>query len=175
MKDLTEMNSLCYNVINDRLIQEADQLISHIERGSNVLKFYPRKRPERKTLSVRRETHQVIWYRNGSLSRQAFEGSLEIRDIKEIRMGKSSKDFDRWPEDAKRLEQSKCFTVYYGTEFKLRSASFAGKNYILKLILSCFKDNCLVPQLLIFVTNNFECTYISSSNNIFKDLMSFNI
>lgn len=127
------MTTLCYNGTNDRLIHEADQLISYIERGSTVLKFYPRKRPERKTVSVRRETHQVIWYRNGTSPRQSYEGSLEIRDIKEVRMGKSSKDFERWPEETKRLEQSKCFTIYYGTEFKLRSASFAGIN--------CFINN----------------------------------
>lgn len=121
------MNSICYNGGNDRLIHEADQLISYIERGSTVLKFFPRKRPERRTLSVRRETHQVIWFRNGSPQRHAFEGALEIKDVKEVRVGKSSKDFDRWPEETKRLETSKCFTIYYGTEFKLRSASFSGK------------------------------------------------
>ncbi|XP_049885076.1 1-phosphatidylinositol 4,5-bisphosphate phosphodiesterase gamma-1 isoform X1 [Pectinophora gossypiella] len=121
------MTSVCYNGANDRLIHEADQLISYIERGSTVLKFYPRKRPERRTLTVRRETHQVIWYRNGAPQRHAFEGALDIRDVKEVRVGKSSKDFERWPEELKRLEHSKCFTIYYGTEFKLRSASFAAQ------------------------------------------------
>lgn len=121
------MNSVCYaGGSSDRLIHEADQLISYIERGSSVLKFFPRKRPERRTLSVRRETYQVIWFRHGTPQRHAFEGALDIRDIKEVRVGKSSKDFDRWPDETKRLESSKCFTIYYGTEFKLRSASFAG-------------------------------------------------
>lgn len=123
------MTSVCYNGGTDRLIHEADQLISYIERGSTILKFYPRKRPERRTLTVRRETHQVIWFRNGAPQRQAFEGALDIRDIKEVRVGKSSKDFERWPEEMKRLENSKCFTIYYGTEFKLRAASFAGDKF----------------------------------------------
>lgn len=121
------MASVSYNGGSDRLIHEADQLISYIERGSTVLKFYPRKRPERRTLSVLRETHQVIWYRCGAHQRHAFEGTLDIRDVKEVRLGKSSKDFERWPEETKRLENSKCFTIYYGMEFKLRLASFAGK------------------------------------------------
>ncbi|XP_063632987.1 1-phosphatidylinositol 4,5-bisphosphate phosphodiesterase gamma-1 [Cydia splendana] len=123
------MSSVCYNGGGDRLIHEADQLISYIERGSTVLLFYPRKRPDQRTLSVRRETHQVIWYRpsSGSQQRHAYEGALDIREIKEVRVGKSSKDFERWPEDTKRLESSKCFTIYYGTEFKLRSASFAAQ------------------------------------------------
>ncbi|XP_034839388.1 1-phosphatidylinositol 4,5-bisphosphate phosphodiesterase gamma-1 isoform X1 [Maniola hyperantus] len=119
------MNSVAINGGNDRLIHEADQLISYIERGSTVLRFYPRKRPERRMLSVRRETHQVIWYRTGVPQRQAFEGALDIRDIKEVRIGKIGKEFERWPEEAKRVENSKCFCIYYGCEFKLRSASFA--------------------------------------------------
>lgn len=124
------MNPVCYNGgAHDRLIHEADQLISHIERGSMILKFYPRKRPERRSLSVRRETHQVIWSRTGIPQKNAYEGALDIRDIKEVRVGKSSKDFERWPEESKRLESSKCFTIYYGTEFKLRAASFAGNIY----------------------------------------------
>ncbi|KAL4717425.1 hypothetical protein ACJJTC_000574 [Scirpophaga incertulas] len=121
------MSSVCYNGGNDRLIHEADQLISYIERGSTVFKFYPRKRPERRTLLVRRETHQVLWLRLGVPSRQNSEANLEIRNVKEVRVGKSSKDFERWPEETKRVEHSKCFTIYYGSEFKLRSASFAAQ------------------------------------------------
>lgn len=122
------MNPVCYNGgAHDRLIHEADQLISQIERGSTILKFYPRKRPERRSLSVRRETHQIIWSRTGVSIKNAYEGALDIRDIKEVRVGKASKHFERWPEEMKRLDSSKCFTIYYGTEFKLRAASLAGK------------------------------------------------
>lgn len=120
------MSAVSYNGGTNKLIHEADQLISQIERGTTLFKFYPRKRPERRMLLVRRETYQVIWSRIvNTPQRQAYEGSLDIRDIKEVRVGKSSKEFERWPEETKRLENSKCFTIYYGTEFKLRSASFA--------------------------------------------------
>lgn len=123
--------SLCLDRGNDRLIHEADQLISYIERGTSVLKFSPRKRPERRFISVRRETYQVIWARNSAPQRQAFEGALDIRDIKEIRVGKSSKDFERWPEETKRVDTSKCFTIFYGAEFKLRCLSIAGEYGVL--------------------------------------------
>ncbi|CAH2218182.1 jg19223, partial [Pararge aegeria aegeria] len=119
------MNPVAINGASDRLIDEADQLISYIERGSNMLKFSPRKRPERKTLMVRRESHQVIWYKSGAPQRHAFEGALDIREIKEVRVGKNTKDFERWFEEIKRIENSKCFTIFYGNEFKLRSVSFA--------------------------------------------------
>lgn len=122
------MNPVCYNGgPHNRLIQEADHLIACIERGSSIVKFYPRKRPERRFLTVRRETHQILWTRIGVSGRSAHDGALDIRDIKEVRVGKSSKDFERWPDETKKLENTKCFTIYYGTEFKLRSASFAGR------------------------------------------------
>lgn len=129
------MSVVSFSAASARLIHEADQLISYIERGFSVLKFYPRKRPERRQLTVRRETHQIIWSRSSAPKRQDYEGSLDIRDIKEVRVGKSAKDFERWPEELKRLEASTCFTVFYGSEFKLRSASFAGKLIALTTII----------------------------------------
>lgn len=120
------MSAVCYNGANNRLIHEADQLISYIERGSTVLKCFPRKRPEWRTLLVRRETHQAIWFRTGVPQRQGYEGALDIRNVKEVRLGKASNYLERWPEETKRIENSKCFTIFYGTEFKLRSVSFSG-------------------------------------------------
>lgn len=140
------MNSAGFSGGSDRLIHEADQLISYIERGSTVQKFFPRKRPERRTLLVRRETHQVLWFRHGAPQRNAYEGALDIRNIKEVRSGKSSKDFEKWPEESKRLENSKCFVIYYGTEFKLRSASFAGKQF--NNSRSCYVNNSFMRQIL---------------------------
>lgn len=77
---------------------------------------------------LRRETRQVIWSNSTQSSgpiqsRINFEGALELREVKEIRWGKNSKDFEKWPEDSKKIEFKKCFIVYYGTEFKLRSLS----------------------------------------------------
>lgn len=50
-----------------------------------------------------------------------------MREVKEIRVGKCSKDFDRWPEEAKKIENLRCFIVFYGLEFKLKSLSIAGR------------------------------------------------
>jgi phosphatidylinositol phospholipase C gamma-1 len=87
-----------------------------------VTKFFFRKRPERRTLAVRRETKQVIWQRAnnnggvgtggpGSGSNSVHEGMVDIREIKLIRQGKVSKDFDKWSDDAKRHDSSKCFVM----------------------------------------------------------------
>lgn len=53
--------------------------------------------------------------------------AVEIREIKEVKVGKQSKDFEKWPEDAKRMENLRCFVVYYGSEFKLKTLSISGK------------------------------------------------
>ena len=52
---------------------------------------------------------------------------VSFRDIKEIRKGKGSKDFDKWPDDARRVDQRLCFVVYYGNDFKLRTLSVVSK------------------------------------------------
>lgn len=47
--------------------------------------------------------------------------------MKEIRVGKNSKDFEKWPEDSKKVEPMRCFVVYYGSEFRLKTLSVAGE------------------------------------------------
>lgn len=54
-------------------IPEMEQIISLLERGTVVTRFYPRKRPEKKTLMIRRETRQIVWAR--SANTRSFEGA----------------------------------------------------------------------------------------------------
>lgn len=44
-----------------------------------------------------------------------------------MRVGKISKEFEKWSEESKCVDFTKCFVVYYGNEFKLRSLSVVGK------------------------------------------------
>lgn len=54
--------------------------------------------------------------------------SVDIREIKEIRPGKNSRDFDRYQEDpCFRPDHSHCFVVLYGTEFRLKTLSLQGR------------------------------------------------
>ncbi|XP_053996256.1 1-phosphatidylinositol 4,5-bisphosphate phosphodiesterase gamma-1 isoform X1 [Hylaeus anthracinus] len=105
------------------IIPEMEQIISQLERGTVVTKFFSRKRPEKKTLMIRRETRQIVWARSATF--RPFDGSVEIREIKEIKVGKHSKDFEKWPEDAKRIENLRCFVIYYGSEFRLKTLSIS--------------------------------------------------
>lgn len=108
-------------------ISEIEHIISQLERGTLVTKFSWRKKADRKTLSIRRETSQIIWTRPTTLKKAAIDGAVNLGEIKEVRLGKNSKDFEKWPEDAKRFENTKCFVVLYGNEFNLRVLSIAGK------------------------------------------------
>lgn len=100
-----------------------EQIISQLERGTLVTKFSWRKKAERKTLAIRRETRQIIWTRPATVTKLAYDGAVDWAEIKEIRLGKNSKDFEKWPDDARKIENSKCFVVFYGSEFKLRVLS----------------------------------------------------
>ena len=50
-------------------------------------------------------------------------GSIDLRDIKEVRPGKQSRDFLRWIEDAKHFDDDLCISIFYGSEFRLKCLS----------------------------------------------------
>ncbi|KAL4655315.1 1-phosphatidylinositol 4,5-bisphosphate phosphodiesterase gamma-1-like [Arapaima gigas] len=103
---------------------EVNSLYRDLELGT-VLTLYSSKksqRPERRTFQVKLETRQVVWTRGTD----KIEGEIDIREIKEIRAGQKSRDFERYVEDsAGRLDQAHCFVILYGTEFRLKALSLA--------------------------------------------------
>ena len=50
---------------------------------------------------------------------------VDIRDIKMVREGTDSKDFERQPLELRKIDQF-CFVVYFGNEFRLKTLSVAG-------------------------------------------------
>uniref|UniRef100_A0A7M4F364 1-phosphatidylinositol 4,5-bisphosphate phosphodiesterase gamma n=1 Tax=Crocodylus porosus TaxID=8502 RepID=A0A7M4F364_CROPO len=101
---------------------EVVHLCRSLEVGTVMTLFYSKKsqRPERKTFQVKLETRQITWSRGS----EKIEGAIDIREIKEIRPGKNSRDFDRYQEDpCFRPDQSHCFVVLYGMEFRLKTLS----------------------------------------------------
>ncbi|KAK7884209.1 hypothetical protein WMY93_027332 [Mugilogobius chulae] len=103
---------------------EMNNLYRDLELGTVLTLFYSKKsqRPERRTFQVKLETRTIIWTRGTD----KIEGEIDIREIKEIRSGQKSRDFERYVEDsAARLEPAHCFVILYGTEFRLRSLSLA--------------------------------------------------
>lgn len=122
-------------------ISAMDRIICILERGTLINKFFSRKKPENKYLILRRETRQLLWSSVSQESRSSYEGCMELREIREIRTGKQSKEFDKWPEEARRVDVKCCFVVYYGSEFKLKSFSVAGmRNLLFKRIRMMLKQ-----------------------------------
>ncbi|KAJ8389025.1 hypothetical protein AAFF_G00124220 [Aldrovandia affinis] len=103
---------------------EAGPRILHsLEIGSVMTVFYQKKsqRPERRTFQIKQDTRQIVWSRNP----EKIEGEIDIGEIKELRLGKGSRDFERYPEEARKLDCSLCFIVLYGLEFRLKTLSVA--------------------------------------------------
>ncbi|XP_028848883.1 1-phosphatidylinositol 4,5-bisphosphate phosphodiesterase gamma-1 isoform X2 [Denticeps clupeoides] len=103
---------------------EMTNLYRDLELGTVLTLFYNKKsqRPERRTFQVKLETRQVIWTRGTD----KIEGEIDIREIKEIRGGQKSREFDRYAEDsATRHDQAHCFVILFGTEFRLKCISLA--------------------------------------------------
>ncbi|XP_012868155.1 PREDICTED: 1-phosphatidylinositol 4,5-bisphosphate phosphodiesterase gamma-2 [Dipodomys ordii] len=99
---------------------EKSQLKRALELGTVMTVFSFRKcTPERRTVQVIMETRQVAW----SKTADKMEGFLDIMEIKEIRPGKNSKDFER--AKAVRHKEDCCFTILYGTQFVLSTLSLA--------------------------------------------------
>uniref|UniRef100_A0AAR2L935 Phosphoinositide phospholipase C n=1 Tax=Pygocentrus nattereri TaxID=42514 RepID=A0AAR2L935_PYGNA len=103
---------------------ELNSIYRDLELGTVLTLFYSKKsqRPERRTFQVKLETRQIIWTRGTD----KIEGEIDIREIKEIRSGQKSRDFERYVEDsAAKPDQAHCFVILYGTEFRLKSLSLA--------------------------------------------------
>lgn len=75
-----------------------------------------------------------------------------MREVKEIRVGKCSKDFDRWPEEAKKLENLRCFIVFYGLEFKLKSLSIGGNILLASRFVFCLMYSLFVNDKILLFT-----------------------
>lgn len=48
---------------------------------------------------------------------------MDLRQVKEVRPGKNSKDFDRWADETRKYQSSECFVILYGRKFTLKTLS----------------------------------------------------
>lgn len=118
------------SLMNVPSLGENEHICIFLERGTLITKYYLKKRCEKKVLSLRRETRQILVNpisaapsaSTNNVVRNSFEFALELREVKEIRFGKNSKDFDKW-EESKKVDYQKCFVISYGNEFKLKTFS----------------------------------------------------
>ncbi|XP_018595013.2 1-phosphatidylinositol 4,5-bisphosphate phosphodiesterase gamma-2-like isoform X2 [Scleropages formosus] len=79
-----------------------------------------RQKVERLTVQVIMETRQVAWIRTADKT----DGVLDLHEIREVRPGKNSKDFERC-KDSKDHQDKTCFTIFYGSQFVLNTLSLS--------------------------------------------------
>lgn len=69
--DSDQQHSCFSMLINISLpsLGEMEQTVCMLERGTIITKYYPRRRPEQKTLMLRRETRQVCFSKNCAIKK----------------------------------------------------------------------------------------------------------
>uniref|UniRef100_A0A8C7T6Q0 Phosphoinositide phospholipase C n=1 Tax=Oncorhynchus mykiss TaxID=8022 RepID=A0A8C7T6Q0_ONCMY len=82
-----------------------------------------RQKVERLTVQVIMETRQVAWTRTADKN----DGVLDLSEIREIRPGRNSKDFERFRDGRDKHDDNTCFTIFYGSQFVLNTISLGGK------------------------------------------------
>ncbi|KAF7658022.1 hypothetical protein LDENG_00018360 [Lucifuga dentata] len=78
-----------------------------------------RQKAERLAVQVIMETRQVAWTRTADRT----DGVLDLFEIREIRPGRNSKDFERFKDGKDKHEENSCFTIFYGSQFVLNTLS----------------------------------------------------
>lgn len=53
--------------------------------------------------------------------------SVDLFEIREIRPGRNSKDFERFKDGKDKPDENTCFTIFYGSQFVLNTLSLGGK------------------------------------------------
>uniref|UniRef100_A0A3Q2P880 1-phosphatidylinositol 4,5-bisphosphate phosphodiesterase gamma n=1 Tax=Fundulus heteroclitus TaxID=8078 RepID=A0A3Q2P880_FUNHE len=78
-----------------------------------------RQKAERLTVQVIMETQQVAWTRTADKT----DGVLDLFEIREVRPGRNSKDFERFKDGKDKHSENTCFTIFYGSQFVLSTLS----------------------------------------------------
>uniref|UniRef100_A0A8C7Y239 Phosphoinositide phospholipase C n=1 Tax=Oryzias sinensis TaxID=183150 RepID=A0A8C7Y239_9TELE len=110
--------SIELNFLNGEMTEYRKILIKRdLEMGVVMTVF--RQKAERLTVQVIMETRQVAWTRTADKT----DGVLDLLEIREIRPGRNSKDFERFKDGKDKHGENTCFTIFYGSQFVLSTLS----------------------------------------------------
>ncbi|XP_062860343.1 1-phosphatidylinositol 4,5-bisphosphate phosphodiesterase gamma-2 isoform X2 [Trichomycterus rosablanca] len=93
------------------------QIKRYLESG--IIMTVYRQKMERLSVQIIMETRQVAWTRVAGKT----DGVLDISEIREVRAGKNSKDFERFKDNKDKHSENMCFTIFYGSQFVLNTLS----------------------------------------------------
>ena len=111
-------SALVNEILNkhSNIIEYPIDLIRKIENGIEFNKLESKGKSEKKLFCIQLNLFRIAWV---SGVRDQIEGVVNLRDIKEIRIGKQLKLLDTKCEELKK----KCFTLYSGKKFRLKELS----------------------------------------------------
>lgn len=135
--------------------KEMEQIIRRLESGSVLTKFYNKGKPERKTFFVRLETRQLLWTSGSNDRRNGIDGFVDLREVKEVRIGPITKIMDKILEEEflRKWERQQCLSLLYGQTFRLKTLSCVGMSHNrLISLLTVYSQRCLREN----VSNGFE-------------------
>lgn len=87
--------------------------IRKLEYGLIFYKYETKGKSERRLFCIQVDLFRIVWISG----RDQIEGVINLRDIKEIRIGKP---IDTKIEESKKLSLDQCFVIFYGKKFKLK-------------------------------------------------------
>lgn len=100
-------------------LTEIEQIIRKLELGTDLVNFCLKSKIEKKRrFRIKLETRQIVSIVGG---REIVE--VDIREVKEVRQGKSSKAFEKWQDDARKWDTINCFVIWFGSRFVVKSLS----------------------------------------------------
>uniref|UniRef100_A0A669BBA2 Phosphoinositide phospholipase C n=1 Tax=Oreochromis niloticus TaxID=8128 RepID=A0A669BBA2_ORENI len=114
---------MCHNREDFTLMTEYRKIVIKRDLEMGVVMTVFRQKAERLTVQVIMETRQVAWTRTADKT----DGVLDLSEIREIRPGRNSKDFERFKDGKDKHDESTCFTIFYGSQFVLSTLSLGGE------------------------------------------------
>ena len=153
LNDFDEAESYC----------DLEQAISQFEIGTDVLKIFKKRAPEKMHLSVKRWSRQIVWNKVERSQKKTYEGIsiirilvsnilstiklftvvcqlVDLRDVKDIRSGKNSTNYDlssKLPTDE--LDENRCCVVCYTCGFNINTLSICGRSFFIFTSIRHFK------------------------------------
>ena len=175
-----KLNHVSTGCLVSREIRELDHIVSRLEQGSVLTKFYPKGKPEKRFFCLRKNTRELVWFKPVG-GRNVLENYIDLRHVKEVRIGPASKIFERWQDDARKWEKGQCLVVLYGQRFRLKNLSCVamsineceqwvrGIRYLSEEIQNC----SYLIQIETWLTREFTALDGGRANLTFKDLKPF--
>ncbi|ESN93887.1 hypothetical protein HELRODRAFT_88112 [Helobdella robusta] len=99
---------------------EDEEIRRMMDNGSIMTRYSRKKTYDGQLIKIKLETKEIVWPRSTA---PRAEESVDLREVKEIRKSKISKDFERVPEEVNKLDRNQCLVILYGSKFNLKTLS----------------------------------------------------